>query len=114
MFDYFFVMHRPSSVGLPSILNAMHAIPSVPYSAIEDLKSEIERIPELNSDNPAVKECCDRLEMLYAQGGYSRPVLPEGEIRVETISPVCVSYGVNPYESHNHHGFDREFLSPKK
>eukprot|EP00339_Tiarina_fusa_P001851 CAMPEP_0117015324 /NCGR_PEP_ID=MMETSP0472-20121206/12267_1 /TAXON_ID=693140 ORGANISM="Tiarina fusus, Strain LIS" /NCGR_SAMPLE_ID=MMETSP0472 /ASSEMBLY_ACC=CAM_ASM_000603 /LENGTH=307 /DNA_ID=CAMNT_0004719105 /DNA_START=95 /DNA_END=1020 /DNA_ORIENTATION=- len=109
VFDYFFVMHRPSSVGLASILNAMNAVPTVSTSAVEGMKAELLRIPGLNPDSPDVMDCCERLEMLYAQGGYSRPSSGNGEPRIETISPVCVSYGVNPYESCCKESFDPTF-----
>jgi hypothetical protein len=109
VFDYFFVMHRPSSVGLASILNAMNDIPGVSSSAVEEMKDELLRIPGLDPNFPEVKECCGRLDMLYAQGGYSRPSLENVEPRIETISPVCVSYGVNPYEPCYKQSFEQSF-----
>ena len=107
VFDYFFVVQRPSNVGLAALLNATDIVPGVSSEAVEGLKSELLRnIPGLDPESSHVKECCDRLEMLYAQGGYSRPVPAEEAAaqeeeeppRVKTISPVCVSgiYGDNP------------------
>jgi Cyclin, C-terminal domain len=109
VFDYFFVMQRPSSVGLASILNAMNAIPGVSSSAVEGMKAELVRIPGLDPDSDDVKECSKRLEMLYAQGGYSLPSAEAGEQRIETVSPVCVSHGVNPYESTYKESFEYSF-----
>lgn len=88
--DYFFVLHRPSVVALAAVSSAMATTPGVPESAIGELYDELRRVPDLEPETPEVQECRERLRLLYVQGGYSRPA------RSETISPVCVSYGVNP------------------
>lgn len=90
--DYYFVMHRQSVVAIAALLNSMEAIPSVSESAIADLKMELQRLPGLYPDRPEVEECRQRLRLLYQQGGYVRPETTG--TRNETVSPVCVSYGL--------------------
>ena len=94
--DYFFVMHRPSSVGLAALLNSLSIVSGVSESARDDFEREVNRIPGLSPSHPDVEECRNRLSLLYAQGGYCRNGQPGEETRNETISPVCVSYGVKP------------------
>lgn len=97
--DYFFVAHRPSSVALAALLHSLEELPSVSRSAQMDFIQELRRIPGLNSNSEDVEECRNRLRLLYAQGGYSRNQdEARGEDRSETISPVCVSHGVNPFQ----------------
>jgi hypothetical protein len=97
--DYFFVMHRPSVVALATLLNALDLVPGVSDTARQDFQRELHHIPGLDLSDleigNAVEECRNRLHLLYAQGGYSRTAGGE-ELRTETISPVCVSYGCNP------------------
>ena len=93
-------MQRPSSVGLASLLNATETVPGVSSTAVEEMKSELARIPGVDPNSAEVQECRDRLQMLYTQGGYSTAIPAEEEPRIETTSPVCVSYGVNPSESY--------------
>ena len=93
--DYYFVTFKPSSVALAALLNAMEAIPGVSDEAQVDFERELQRVPGLDPTRQDVNECRDRLRLLYAQGGYSRPEVEGAEARGETISPVCVSYGVN-------------------
>jgi hypothetical protein len=99
--DYFFVMHRPSVVALATLLNALDLVPGVSDAARQDFQRELQHIPGLDLSSieigNEVEDCRNRLHLLYAQGGYSRPETAGGEeIRNETISPVCVSYGCNP------------------
>ena len=49
--------------------------------------------------HPDVPECRNRLRLLYAQGGYSRPTPERADPRGESISPVCVSYGCQLQQS---------------
>ena len=91
--DYYFVSKNASSVALASLLNAMDEIPEVPEEAIRDFAKELQRVPGLNMESPEVLDCRERLRLLYAQGGYSRPEV-QTETRNEAISPVCVSYGL--------------------
>lgn len=94
--DYYFVIHRPSSVALAALMNALEEIPDLQLSAREDISRELEKSADLDPAAPAVVECRNRLRLLYAQGGYARPTT---ETRTETISPVCVSYGCQPQPS---------------
>jgi hypothetical protein len=96
--DYYFVVHRPSSVALAALLNAMEGVPSVSNAAINGLLDELKRSTKLDVSAPDVLECRDRLQLLYSQGGYSPPE-PRSETRTEMISPVCVSYGCKLDES---------------
>lgn len=93
--DYYFVIHRPSSVALAALLNAMEEISGVSEAAREDFLLEVSKIKNLDADGQDVADCRNRLQLLYAQGGYTRP-MPITESRAETISPVCVSYGCTP------------------
>jgi hypothetical protein len=101
--DYFFVLHRPSVVALAALLNGMDAVPGASDSSIRDLESELKRIPGLDLNSLAVQECRERLQLLYSQGDYSRPDTIARENRTETISPVCVSYGIDPNELYHSH-----------
>jgi hypothetical protein len=94
--DYYFVVHRPSSVALAALLNAMEGVPGVSQDAIYGLLGEMKRNTKLDVSAPDVLECRERLRLLYSQGGYSPPE-PRSETRTEMISPVCVSYGCNGY-----------------
>jgi hypothetical protein len=100
--DYYFVVHRPSSVALAALLNAMEGVPGVSQAAINGLLGEMRRITKLDVSAPDVLECRDRLRLLYLQGGYSPPE-PRSEPRTEMISPVCVSYGCSGYPQASFH-----------
>ena len=91
--DYYFVTYKPSSVALAALLNAMESIPGVSEEAQLDFERELQRVPGLDPKRQEVEFCRNRLRLLYAQGGYSRPEVEGAEARGETISPVCVSYG---------------------
>lgn len=91
--DYFFVSKKASSVALASLQNAMAEIPEVSEEATNDFATEIQRVSSLNLNSIEVTDCRERLRLLYAQGGYSRPET-QTETRDEAISPVCVSYGL--------------------
>lgn len=93
--DYYFVGQRHSAVALAALFNAMEAIPGVSESAIYDLKRELRRLPSLDPSQADVEDCARRLRVLYAQGGYERPETSTGaETRNDSVSPVCVSYGI--------------------
>lgn len=93
--DYYFVVHRPSLVALAALLNAMDTVPGVTSKARLELLQELGRVKGLDPSHAQVEECRNRLRLLYAQGGYSRPdeMSRSGENRTETVSPVCVTYG---------------------
>lgn len=93
--DYFFVMHRPSTVALAALLNAMESVKGVPESAIKDLDDALVHVTGLDQLQPEIQECRDRLQLLYSQSGYDSP---EREVRGDVKSPVCVSHGVNHHE----------------
>jgi hypothetical protein len=92
--DYFFVIHKQSSVGLASLLFAMDEIPSLTDQVREEFLLEIGKVALLDHGSSQVQDCRDRLRLLYAQGGYGRAAA--AETRTETVSPVCVSYGCVP------------------
>lgn len=97
MIDYFFVIHKPSSVALSALLNSMEVIPSVSQAAKEDFLKEIMKVAQLDPMRQEIVDCRNRLHLLYAEGGYSHRDNSRTETRTETVSPVCVSYGVvNP------------------
>jgi len=106
--DYFFVVYRPSVVAIAALMNSLDIIPQVSKTALRDLEVEFERMTGLDPSRPEVSECRDRLHVLYEQGGYTRPeiLLQTEEIllneeRDDTVSPVCVTQGVN------HESFDK-------
>ena len=92
--DYFFVVHRPSVVALAALLNAIEGTPGASEAALLDLANELKRNPGLDPNRPEVVECRNRLQVLYSQGGYTRPEVLCCENRDETISPVCVTQGL--------------------
>jgi hypothetical protein len=92
--DYFFVVHRQSSVGLASLLFAMDEIPAVTEQVRKEFLLEIGKVALIDLESSHVQDCRDRLRLLYAQGGYGRMATTEN--RTETVSPVCVSYGCVP------------------
>lgn len=90
--DYFFVIHKPSVVALASILNAMEDISST-TPAMSIFCNEVMKNTPLDPNHSDVIDCCTRLRLLYAQGGYAHAATERTEFRSETVSPVCVSYG---------------------
>jgi len=97
--DYYFVIHRPSAVALAALLNAMEEVSGVLTTARTDLIRAIQKIPGFDASASDVLECRNRLRLLYAQGGYSRPIASSAETRNETTSPICVSHGCMPPSS---------------
>ena len=93
--DYFFVIHKPSVVALASILNAMENISSAKH-ALSSFCSEIKKNTPLDPSHADVFDCCTRLRLLYAQGGYAHAATERTEFRTETVSPVCVTYSCPP------------------
>ncbi len=94
--DYYFVVHRPSDVALAAILNSIDAVEGSSESALILLQTELRRIRGGNHVmKPEVVDCRNRLQILYAQGGYSRSEVTAREPRHEAVSPVCVSFGVH-------------------
>ena len=100
--DYFFVAHRPSVVALASLLNALENADGASPSAFHDFEVAVEGVRGLCANCQEVRDCRDRLKLLYAQGGYESPeeVIQE-DMRTDAVSPVCVSYGVNPHQPNN-------------
>ena len=92
--DYFFVIHKPSSVAVAALLNSMDEVLPDSQEVHDEFLSEVSKVAGLDPTTQEVVDCRNRLRLLYAQGGYSRPTATEE--RNETVSPVCVSYGVNP------------------
>lgn len=90
--DYFFVIHKPSVVSLAAILNAIEDIPGA-RPAISTFYSEVKKCTPVDPSHPDVAECRTRLRLLYAQGGYATNTSDRADIRNESVSPVCVSYG---------------------
>lgn len=97
--DYFFVLHRPSTVALAAILNAMEDIPSIPYSAQLMLAAQIKHSTSMNPYSVEVHQCRARLRVHYDHGGYAGPsnIATSPENRDSSISPVCVTHGVAEY-----------------
>jgi Cyclin, C-terminal domain len=93
--DYFFVIHRQSSVGLAALLFAVDELPTVSESVRTDFVKELGKITKLDLESPELQDCLERIRLLYAQGGYAR-MASATETRADTVSPVCVSYGVVP------------------
>lgn len=93
--DYFFVIHKPSVVALASILNAMENISSARH-ALTSFCNEIKKNTPLDPSHSDVLDCCTRLRLLYAQGGYAHAATERTEFRSETVSPVCVTYSCPP------------------
>jgi Cyclin, C-terminal domain len=97
--DYFFVIHKPSVVAFAAILNAMEDVPGA-RSAISIFCSEVVKNTPLDPTHPNVAECRTRLRLLYAQGGYASAASERSDMRNESVSPVCVSYGCQPAPHH--------------
>jgi hypothetical protein len=92
--DYFFVAHRPSTVALAALLNAMAELPAVPPHVAVTFGSYIGCCLNIDASSVELNECRARLRLHYVQGGYSCPgSSPETENRETSVSPVCVSYG---------------------
>jgi hypothetical protein len=93
--DYYFVMHRSSDVALAALLNSMEAVTGSAKMIMTGFEQELIRVAGgLDPCKKEVLECRDRLTILYTQGGYSRPEITGHETRDETVSPVCVSFGL--------------------
>jgi len=92
--DYYFVPHKASNVALAALLYSMNEIPSVLPEARNEFVIELQKVSGLDLHSPNVAACRERLHLLYSQGGYAHPQ-SSAETRTETISPVCVSYGVS-------------------
>ncbi len=93
--DYFFVVYRSSDVAVAALLNSMETVTVSSDVAISGLEQELSRVNGgLDPKKAEVQECRARLHILYAQGGYSRPEIIGREPRDETVSPVCVSFGL--------------------
>lgn len=93
--DYYFVIHRSSDVALAALLNSMEAVTGSSDLATLGFEQELTSIAGgLDPHKKEVIECRDRLHVLYTQGGYSRPEITGRETRDETVSPVCVSFGL--------------------
>lgn len=93
--DYYFVVHKASDVALAALLNSMEAVTGSIEMTATGFGYELSRIVGgLNPYKKEVLECRDRLQVLYTQGGYSRPEITGRETRDETVSPVCVSFGL--------------------
>lgn len=96
--DYFFVPYKPSVVAFAALLNAMDDIPPV-RAFKEEFCSSVSGSSPLNPNSQDVNECCDRLRLLYLQGGYAGRANGRAEPRSDSNSPVCVSYGCEPYSA---------------
>jgi Cyclin, C-terminal domain len=103
--DYFFVAHRPSDVALAAMLNAMERLPGLQDGMVQAFVQDLTTRTCLEANRSQILECRQRLRLLYAQGGYSQGVSEVSaayDCRNESISPVCVSYGVRPQELRNY------------
>ncbi|KAG7361967.1 cyclin-like protein [Nitzschia inconspicua] len=97
--DYYFVIHRSSDVALAALLNSMEAVTGSTNLSLTGFEQELARIAGgLDPLKKEVLECRDRLLVLYTQGGYSRPDIAGRETRDDTVSPVCVSFGLAQQE----------------
>jgi Cyclin, C-terminal domain len=102
--DYFFVIHKPSVVAFAAILNAMEDVPGA-RTAISIFCNEIKKNTPLDPSHPDVAECRTRLRLLYAQGGYANAVSERSDLRTESVSPVCVSYGCQPAPQYHYEDY---------
>jgi hypothetical protein len=89
--DYFFVVYRPSVVALAALLNSVETVHGNSKSATIDFEAELYRIPGFDTRRQEVLECSDRLQILYEQGGYSHPEIPQEYESRNVISPVTVT-----------------------
>jgi hypothetical protein len=97
--DYYFVVHRSSDVALAALLNSMEAVPGSTKMTMTAFEQELSRVVGgLDPHKKEVLDCRDRLQVLYTQGGYSRPEITGRETRDETVSPVCVSFGLDQHQ----------------
>lgn len=99
--DYYFVIHRPSDVALAALLNSVEVVGGLSESVSIAFQTELSRIHGCTfPTKPEVVDCRNRLQVLYAQGGYTRSDITAREPRVEAVSPVCVSLGEHLPEVH--------------
>ena len=112
--DYFFVHHRPSHIAVAAIANAMQDLTNVPQQCQTDFMVLLCTV-NINVTDPAIPECCHRLRLLYAQGGYNNANAVANSLMLSTSheqpspdmdhhrpdptpSPVCVSFGTATYQ----------------
>lgn len=105
--DYFFVVHKPSVVAFSALLTAMEEIPSVRF-AVPTFCVQVMNSIGLDALSEEVMECCGRLRLLYAQGGYANPGGSQ-DTRGQSISPVCVSYGVKNCRDEHFDPYNKSF-----
>lgn len=99
---------KPSTIAVAALFNAMGSMLDVSEEAINDLRRELKRLPALDPSHEDVEGCRSRLRVLFAQGGYDRSEsLIDSGARQDSISPVCVSYGVTPALTTYHNDTDR-------
>jgi hypothetical protein len=96
--DYYFVIHRPSTIALAAVLNAMDELPGCCMYSWDCLLAQLGKVTRLQDSSDELVACRERLRLLYIQGGYSHPSAPT-DARPETVSPVCVSYGFDRYSA---------------
>lgn len=116
--DYFFVPHKPSTVGIAALLNAIEIVNDEDYSPtlIHIFIQRVYQQTEINAQSSEVQECRARLQATFVESGFSKPSLKttsnaseqsfNQDADDETVkgeadslngipSPVCVS-GVTP------------------
>lgn len=89
--DYYFVIHRTSTIALAAILNAIEEISGSNSVSSMLLSKELDKTSNLRCGSEELFACRNRLRLLYAQSGYAHP--STNETRSEAVSPVCVTYG---------------------
>ena len=91
--DYFFVTKKPSTVALAALLNAIEDS-ACGADCANIFSAEVKKSTPIDPTGDDVWNCRNRLRQLYAQGGYANQSNQSTDSRNDSISPVCVSYGV--------------------
>jgi hypothetical protein len=92
--DYYFVIHKPSTVALAALMNAMDEIPGASLGMKDSFIQELCKVTGQDLSGDELAACRKRLRQLYEQGGYAHPNITE--MRAESVSPICISYGCSP------------------
>lgn len=99
--DFFFVSHKPSSIALAALLNAIEGVNevSLPRSFRRKFINSIRNVAGLSYNSTDVERCRIRLRDMYFKGGYYEKYRLSGSSEtdyseyseVRMMSPVCVA-----------------------
>jgi Cyclin, C-terminal domain len=114
--DYFFVSHKPSTVALAALLNAIDDVPSARLVK-SDFLTGVQQTCDPDCLDPSsddVLYCYNRLRLLYVQGGYASNGRSAGDYtaaaaaadpRSDNNSPVSVAAFHGSLPPHHHQSY---------